>query len=261
MDEQMFRKLHARLADQEAALAVLQRRVAARSAVGHRIRAAYLIPSLLIAVLVAFVPLSLLAAGPFTDLDPASPHNTDIEAIYAAGLTTGCNPPALDHYCPKDMVTREQMASFLARTAGLGGNPPVANAATLGGHPVEAFAQVGSSPTFANLTVDGAISSMFAPGTANRVTPLAYGYVTTTGDLGFGTPNVSVSFNAALVQYEIAIAGESYSVATNLAFVTPASTNPRLVTQSSATGRLVVIFFDLSGARVPENFSFLVYKP
>ena len=33
-------------------------------------------------------------------------------------------------YNPKANVTREEMASFLARTAGLGGNPPVANALT-----------------------------------------------------------------------------------------------------------------------------------
>jgi hypothetical protein len=33
-------------------------------------------------------------------------------------------------YCPKDNVTREEMASFLARLGGLGSNPPVANALT-----------------------------------------------------------------------------------------------------------------------------------
>jgi hypothetical protein len=39
-------------------------------------------------------------------------------------------PPDFTAYCPKANVTREEMASFLARAAGLGGNPPVANAQT-----------------------------------------------------------------------------------------------------------------------------------
>jgi hypothetical protein len=85
---------------------------------------------LLVALLVAVVPLATLAAGPFSDLNTGSVHNPNIQAIAAVGITTGCNPPENTEYCPNDLVTREQMASFLARTAGLGGNPPVANART-----------------------------------------------------------------------------------------------------------------------------------
>jgi hypothetical protein len=87
-----------------------------------------LLPALIVAVLVALVPLSALATNPFTDLNAGSVHNTNIDLIYNAGITTGCVPDA--QYCPNDFVTREQMASFLARTAGLGGNSPVANAKT-----------------------------------------------------------------------------------------------------------------------------------
>lgn len=83
------------------------------------------------ALLIALVPLSILAADfAFLDLNSGSPHNDNIAAIKAAGITKGCNPPAYDNYCPNGLVTREEMASFLARTAGLGGNPPVANAQT-----------------------------------------------------------------------------------------------------------------------------------
>jgi len=39
----------------------------------------------------------------------------DIEAIVAAGITKGCNPPVNDQYCPDALVTREQMAAFVAR--------------------------------------------------------------------------------------------------------------------------------------------------
>jgi hypothetical protein len=50
----------------------------------------------------------------FTDID-SSIHKADIAALAAAGITAGCNPPANTLYCPRDPVTREQMASFLAR--------------------------------------------------------------------------------------------------------------------------------------------------
>lgn len=40
---------------------------------------------------------------------------TEIAKIAAAGITSGCNPPANDLYCPDDPVTRGQMAAFLAR--------------------------------------------------------------------------------------------------------------------------------------------------
>ena len=47
--------------------------------------------------------------------DDGSTHEGGIEAIAAAGLTAGCNPPANDRYCPDANVTREQMAAFIAR--------------------------------------------------------------------------------------------------------------------------------------------------
>lgn len=57
-------------------------------------------------------------SGPFTDLG-TSVHAGDINAIAAAGITTGCNPPANDSFCPYQFVTREQMATFLSRALGL----------------------------------------------------------------------------------------------------------------------------------------------
>jgi hypothetical protein len=98
--------------------------------------------AVVVALLVALVPLSLLAANPFGDLNPNSVHNDNIDAIYNAGITTGCDPNVA--YCPNAFVTREEMASFLARTAGLGQNKAVANAARLSTSP----ALVGS-PTYA----------------------------------------------------------------------------------------------------------------
>jgi hypothetical protein len=50
----------------------------------------------------------------FTD-DGGTIFEGDIDRLAAAGITKGCNPPTNDRYCPADPVTREQMASFLAR--------------------------------------------------------------------------------------------------------------------------------------------------
>jgi 3',5'-cyclic AMP phosphodiesterase CpdA len=51
--------------------------------------------------------------------DDGSVFEGDIDRIGAAGVTRGCNPPTNDRFCPEDLVTREQMAAFLARALGL----------------------------------------------------------------------------------------------------------------------------------------------
>jgi hypothetical protein len=51
--------------------------------------------------------------------DDGDVHEGMIEAIAAAGITKGCNPPINDHYCPDDSVTRGQMSAFLVRALDL----------------------------------------------------------------------------------------------------------------------------------------------
>jgi glucose/arabinose dehydrogenase len=53
----------------------------------------------------------------FTD-DETSIHEPAINAIRDEGITLGCGP---NLFCPKSLVTREQMASFLIRALGLKG--------------------------------------------------------------------------------------------------------------------------------------------
>ena len=66
----------------------------------------------LIAALVIAPPRPVAAgSSPFTDISDSLFKN-DIEWLYAEEITTGCQATL---YCPKDPVTREQMASFLAR--------------------------------------------------------------------------------------------------------------------------------------------------
>jgi LAS superfamily LD-carboxypeptidase LdcB len=54
-------------------------------------------------------------ADPFVD-DNGTLHEPDINRLYVAGVTLGCG---VGLYCPGLVVTREQMASFLARALGL----------------------------------------------------------------------------------------------------------------------------------------------
>lgn len=51
--------------------------------------------------------------------DNASIFESDINAIALAGVTLGCNPPTNNRYCPKDLVKRDQMASFFSRALDL----------------------------------------------------------------------------------------------------------------------------------------------
>ena len=61
-----------------------------------------------------------VVSTPFTDI-AGSPFRVDIEWVYASGITSGCSPTL---YCPDGLVTREQMASFLARALHLSGAAP-----------------------------------------------------------------------------------------------------------------------------------------
>lgn len=51
--------------------------------------------------------------------DDSSIFENAIDRLHTAGVTLGCNPPINDRFCPDNEVTREQMASFLARALSL----------------------------------------------------------------------------------------------------------------------------------------------
>ena len=50
--------------------------------------------------------------------DDGTTFEGDINRLAAAGITSGCNPPTNDRYCPDGKVTRGQMAAFLVRAFG-----------------------------------------------------------------------------------------------------------------------------------------------
>ena len=69
----------------------------------------------------AFLRRALALPGASTDFfidDDESVFQDDINALAAAGITKGCNPPTSDRFCPNSTITREQMAAFLKRAFG-----------------------------------------------------------------------------------------------------------------------------------------------
>lgn len=143
------------------------------------------LPLAVVGLLVALMPLSLLAANPFNDLT-GGVHDANIDAIYNAGITTGCVPNV--SYCPTDLVTRQEMASFLARTAGLGANPPVTNAKTLSGLAGGGLIRVGISPA-----ATGAIPFIAPPVVPILTLPVAVAPLTAPA-AGYVLANASATF-------------------------------------------------------------------
>ena len=87
-------------------------------------------------------PLGVVASHKFSDVADTSPYHGDIDALADSGVTTGCGG---GKYCPKDFVTREQMAAFLNRLGALGpGKTPVVNADKVDGRHASAFLRVGT---------------------------------------------------------------------------------------------------------------------
>ena len=72
----------------------------------------------LAAFLARALGLSDRLVGRFAD-DDGSVFEADIEKLAASGITSGCNPPDNDEFCPAAFVTRGQLAAFLARALGL----------------------------------------------------------------------------------------------------------------------------------------------
>lgn len=66
------------------------------------------------------VPIAVYASHSFNDVPDSNTFHEDIAWLKDSGVTLGCNPPANTEFCPKDNVTREQMAAFLHRFASAG---------------------------------------------------------------------------------------------------------------------------------------------
>ncbi len=68
---------------------------------------------LLVVGMLLAIPLGAWASNRFTDVPTTNFHHNNISWLAQAGITQGCGDGTT--YCPKDPVTREEMATFLAR--------------------------------------------------------------------------------------------------------------------------------------------------
>ena len=69
----------------------------------------------LVVALAILVPATTFAiVSPFGDVDPSNTFYNNIVNMANSGITSGCGG---GNFCPKDYVTREQMAAFLNRAA------------------------------------------------------------------------------------------------------------------------------------------------
>jgi hypothetical protein len=133
-----------------------------------RNRLPLLISILALTAAVAF-PLGVLASHSFNDVSNANPFHADIAALKDSGVSsTGCGG---GNFCPKDYVTREQMAAFMNRLGALSpSKTPVVNADRLDGYGSEDLSRVafGYNPTLINGTLaptTGIVTAqIFVPG-------------------------------------------------------------------------------------------------
>jgi len=107
------------------------------------------------------------AEDAFTD-DNGSPHEANINEMFARGITTGCQGGG---FCPDEFVTRAQMATFLVRAFSLtaGEVEPAGQDPDMQGSLV--FADIGGSPHEANINVlassgvtSGCEDGLYCPG-------------------------------------------------------------------------------------------------
>jgi S-layer homology domain len=195
----------------------------------------------LIAALVATaiaVPVTVFATVGFNDVPPSNTFYNDINAIAAKGVTTGCGG---GNYCPKDYVTREQMAAFMNRLGALSpSKTPVVNADKLDGKDSTQFVQgrVGgiayvwaNLPTTASYTPDTGYSFNSAGGAVSITRTGTGAYTVTFSGLSLVHGNVQVS------KYNVG-AGECHPYFWNVSSV-------------------YVRCYDASGAAVDAQFSLL----
>lgn len=93
--------------------------------------------------------LTPVGPNPFSDVSDGGTHTPNIIAVAEAGITFGCNSEGTA-FCPDEIISREQMASFLARAFGLTpvGENPFGDVANSGAHTPNIIAVAEAGITF-----------------------------------------------------------------------------------------------------------------
>jgi len=99
---------------------------------------------------------------------------------------------------------------------------------------------------------------------SDAFTAIAWGFVNSDGTLGAHSTNVTSTWNAAALRYEITIAGESYFFSNYATIVTPTLSTP-LTTMlipnvASFQNKLHVQLLSATGSSTQGNFQFVTFK-
>ncbi|NII25087.1 hypothetical protein HB364_08355 [Pseudoflavitalea sp. X16] len=113
--------------------------------------------------------------------------------------------------------------------------------------------------TDGNINIQEELNRSSKTGTANLL-PICYGNISSAGTIYTGSGNFTVS-RIITGWYAITITGENYQFQQYVTVVTPSgSTTPVITSLGSGSGNLHVHIFNLAGAEVDNQFSFVVYK-
>jgi hypothetical protein len=112
-----------------------------------------------------------------------------------------------------------------------------------------------------DVIVTNTVRHAFAAGASpDLIHPIAYGNVSSSGSIQWGTPNLSSVWNSSASRYEITIDGESYSFISYTTVVTPVGLSLITPVTFSSSGKLLVSLFTSAGTRTQSDFGFVVYR-
>jgi hypothetical protein len=185
--------------------------------------------TIVLTVLLALPAGVVLAVHNFTDVPTGASYHDDVEALVAAGVTSGCGGGL---YCPNASVTRGQMAQFLNRLGALDGQEPVVDADTVDGFHAVSFGRAGLR---ANGT--GGVLQFF--------------------NKAGGAPTID---HADTGRYEITIPGKNFNVNSNFVGVATLVSGPGSVSVSSIGGTEVLVeTFNALGVAADMAFHLVVF--
>ncbi|MGB3608160.1 hypothetical protein, partial [Psychroserpens sp.] len=94
----------------------------------------------------------------------------------------------------------------------------------------------------------------------NTFGPVAYGFVTDSGNPISGSGNYTVNWNTTTGRYEITISGEYYFLSSFTTVVTGSEVAIDKIFVTSSGGKLIIFLINNAGQSIQGDFQFVTYK-
>lgn len=230
----------------------------------RRGRLRVLVTAVVVALVVA--PAAAIAGDRFLDVPGSNTFHTDIGWMADNGVTRGCNPPSNNRYCPKDNVTREQMAAFIRRLA----TTRVVDAGRLDGRDATDFARADTG-CLRGALMTGIDRTGRATCTTQRIDAMipiasitfdAVGRTTSSNFRAPLTGQALAGWDASTSRYVINLPGVAYDHTDGRHNVqcTPVGRTDRSVSVSSASGDVLVYARTTDGTQIQNAVSCVVWR-